>query len=491
MSQWAEIRHMSLVDGIPRREIARRLDLDIKTVRRALRADAAPPRRVATPRPRGLDPHRTQVETWLLEDPRLTAKRIGKLLRPHAGRVPARTVRVFVASVRAALFPREAFVHRTHAPGDTMEADFGETLAVVGGRLRRVHFLVATLPSCNAYFARAYPAERLECLLDGLACAFRHFGGVPRRVVLDNTSLAVKRVLPGTDRDETEAFHGFRGGYPFHADFCAPGKGWEKGSVEGGVAFVRDNVFRPMPEVASFADLDAAILREIAEDEAERRLPDGRTVAQARAAEREHLRPLPAHEPESCRVLSRVADKFGHVRADHAHYSVPIAHAYRPVTVRLFADRVELASGAERLSRHDRSFEKGAKVLDAGHVLDLLEKKHRAVAESTAIRQWRLPPVFHELRRELARRTRKPDREWVTILKLLDAHPAEAVEAAVREAIDKGSPRRETVLALLRGRSAPESVAVGPAAVSRPELAALEVAAPELGAYDALAGGAR
>ncbi|MGH7162878.1 MAG: hypothetical protein ACREID_05285, partial [Planctomycetota bacterium] len=48
-----------------------------------------------------------------------------------------------------------------------------------------------------------------------------------RRVVLDDTSLAVKRVLRGTDREETEAFHGFRGGDPFPADFCAPGKGCE------------------------------------------------------------------------------------------------------------------------------------------------------------------------------------------------------------------------------------------------------------------------
>ncbi|HEX9709599.1 MAG TPA: hypothetical protein VGB42_06500, partial [Candidatus Thermoplasmatota archaeon] len=152
MSQWAEIRHMFLVDGVTKREISRRLRVNVKTVRRALRQEKAPRRRVSPARGRRLDAHRAQVETWLLEDPKLSAKRIGKLLRPQVGRVPARTVRDFVAVVRSALYPREAFVHRTHAPGATMEADFGETLAVVGGRLRRVHFFVATLPSCNAYF---------------------------------------------------------------------------------------------------------------------------------------------------------------------------------------------------------------------------------------------------------------------------------------------------------------------------------------------------
>ena len=74
-----------------------------------------------------------------------------------------------------------------------------------------------------------YPVERLECLLDGIAEAFAFFGGVAQRCVLDNTSLVVKKVLRGRDREVTEAFAGFRGQYPFHAEFCKPAKGNEKG----------------------------------------------------------------------------------------------------------------------------------------------------------------------------------------------------------------------------------------------------------------------
>ena len=44
MSQWAEIRHMHLVEGIPKKQIARRLGLDVKTVRRALEGPEAPVR---------------------------------------------------------------------------------------------------------------------------------------------------------------------------------------------------------------------------------------------------------------------------------------------------------------------------------------------------------------------------------------------------------------------------------------------------------------
>ncbi len=116
VSQWAEIRQMFLVDGIPKKEIARRFGLDVKTVRRAVAREETPARRESTPRGCQLDPWRSKIEAWLHGDRKLTAKRIRTLLVPHAGAVPSRTVRAYVAGIRAELFAREAFVHRTHRP---------------------------------------------------------------------------------------------------------------------------------------------------------------------------------------------------------------------------------------------------------------------------------------------------------------------------------------------------------------------------------------
>ena len=111
MSQWAEVRHLHLVEKVPKKEIARRLRLDVKTVRRAVDQQAAPVR-ASPPRGRGLDPWREQIEQWLGQDRRLTAKRIRRLLLPLAGPVAARTVRRYVAALKAATAPKEAFVHR-------------------------------------------------------------------------------------------------------------------------------------------------------------------------------------------------------------------------------------------------------------------------------------------------------------------------------------------------------------------------------------------
>ena len=117
MSQWAEVRHLHLVEGVPKKEVARRLKLDVKTVRRAI-GRPLPPVRVSALRPSTLDPWRAWISQWLSAEPRLSAKRIWRLLLPLAGPVPARTVRRYVAGLRAASSSKEAFVHRSVRPGN-------------------------------------------------------------------------------------------------------------------------------------------------------------------------------------------------------------------------------------------------------------------------------------------------------------------------------------------------------------------------------------
>ena len=138
----------------------------------------------------------------------------------------------------------------------------------------------------------------------------------------------------------TEAFQAFRGAYPFRAEFCAPAKAWEKGSVETGVKYGRNLVFRPRLAVERWAVLNAAIITELEADLPTRQLDDGCPVEEALAEERRRLRAMPAHLPATCRVVARVADKFGHVRVDRVTYSAPIRHAYRPVWAKLYHDRV-------------------------------------------------------------------------------------------------------------------------------------------------------
>ena len=179
-------------------------------------------------------------------------------------------MRWYVARLKAVAAPKEVYVHRSPRPGVTLEVDFGDAWAEVAGVLRKVTYAVATLPYSNVYFTKAYPIERLESLLDGIQASFAYLGGVTDRVVLDNTTIAGTEVLTGRDRVQTDAFQAFRCAYPLAAAYCAPAKGCVKGSVETGVTYVRNLVFRPWPTVASWAALNALIITELEADMATR-----------------------------------------------------------------------------------------------------------------------------------------------------------------------------------------------------------------------------
>ena len=128
-------------------------------------------------------------------------------------------------------------------------------------------------------------------------------------------------------------------------------------------------------------------------------------------------------------------------------------------------------------------------VLDPLHVLPVLERKHRAVPEATALQDWALAPVWQQVRTALRQQTRKPDQEWVRMLRLLETYPAPAVEAAVAAALARDSPRLETVRLLLRQRAAGPRPAIRPVPTVRADLARIAVPAPTLAAYDVLTGG--
>ena len=80
---------------------------------------------------------------------------------------------------------------------------------------------------------------------------------MPRRIVYDNTKLAVARILGDGTRQRTQVFCELQSHYLFADRFGRPGKGNDKGKVEGLVGYVRRNFFVPIPRFASWDALNA------------------------------------------------------------------------------------------------------------------------------------------------------------------------------------------------------------------------------------------
>jgi len=89
--------------------------------------------------------------------------------------------------------------------------------------------------------------------------AFAFFGGVPLSLLYDNTTIAVARICGDDRRERKRAFTELVSHYLFADRFGRPGKGNDKGKVEGLVKYSRSNFMVPIPEVASFDDLNAML----------------------------------------------------------------------------------------------------------------------------------------------------------------------------------------------------------------------------------------
>ncbi len=122
-------------------------------------------------------------------------------------------------------------------------------------------------------------------------------------------------------------------------------------------------------------------------------------------------------------------------------------------------------------------------------MLELLERKPRAAAEATVIRQMGLPPCFEELRVALRRERRQSDREWVQVLGLLVEHPLESLRSAVVASLDSGAPGLGSIRQLLRIERQPRLV-IEPVQIDRPSIASITVAAPDLSQWSVLHAGA-
>ena len=263
---YLRVRRAVMVDGMSLREAARVFGLHRDTVRKML-AYSVPPgyRRQNPPKRPKLEPF-TGVIDRILEDDlrrprkqRHTAKRIFERLWDEYGYDGGyTTVKDYVRENRRQT--REMFVPLSHAPGHA-QCDFGEALVVIGGVEQKAHCFVLDLPHSDGCFVKAYPAETTEAFLDGHVSGFAFLGGVPQSILYDNTKLAVAKILGDGRRKRTRAFTELQSHYLFEDRFGHPGKGNDKGKVEGLVGYVRRNFLVPVPSFESFAALNAYLER--------------------------------------------------------------------------------------------------------------------------------------------------------------------------------------------------------------------------------------
>ncbi|MBC7990594.1 MAG: IS21 family transposase [Luteimonas sp.] len=442
---YGRVRYAVRIEGISRREAARRFGIDPRTVAKML-AFSVPPgyRRSHPPARPKLDACVGIIDRILEEDEarpakqRHTSKRIFERLRDEYGFGGGLTiVKDYVLAQRQR--QREVFVPLRHDPGHA-QADFGEAVAVIGGVERKIHFFAMDLPHSDAGFVQAYPAETTEAFCAGHAAAFAFFGGVPQSILYDNTKLAVARILGDGRRQRTRVFSELQSHYLFADRFGRPGKGNDKGKVEGLVGLIRRNYLVPLPHAVSFDALNEQLLVNCRSRLGDRLRGQTETIGARLARDQACLHALPSTPYDACDKQPGRVSSLSLVRYRSTDYSVPTAYGHREVLIRGYVDSVVISCGAEVIARHGRSYEREDFVFDPLHYLALLERKIGALDQAAPLAGWSLPDEFTTLRRLLeARMGRQGKREFVQVLRLMEVFSAEDVAAGVRAAIERGA----------------------------------------------------
>jgi transposase len=383
------VRHLRALRalGWGSKRIARELGIARNSVRRYLREGAAAETQTR-PGARTLDTAQQEAARALLDGPAQgNAVVVRRLLAEQAVEVPLRTLQRALAPHRQARRAAElATVRFETAPGDQLQIDFGEKWVSIAGERTRVHLFVAVLGYSRRIYVRASLSQRQDDWREGLAGAFRCFGGVTRKILIDRAGALVV----GSDRATGAAkvhptFAAFCKDWGVEVAACRPYRARTKGKTESGVGYVKRNAIAGLA-FTSFAALEAHLERW--RFEADQRThgttherPDLRFERDERAA----LRSLPSTSlPVRERRVSRRVANDCFVDVDTVRYSVPHRLVKRSVDVLVGEHEVVIFDGNTEVARHRRQREPHQRVVDSRHFEGLYRPRDQAAAAASS-----------------------------------------------------------------------------------------------------------
>lgn len=478
----AEILRLALIEGASIRQVARRVKVSRKTVRKVL---APEPRRISTPRSRLrlLDPYDDVVRQALRDDEAIKAPAVLERLRAVGYTGGITVVRERLRALRPAV-DREPFLTLEHPPGRQLQVDWFDAGFLLPGLPRRVSGFVAVLPYSRMLYLEFVLSQRFGSFVRCMERATAFFGGVAHVDVFDG----MKTVVLGRDGGAPRLHSGFieyarvRG---FAITVCTPRKPYQKGSVERGVGFVRTR-FMPGRHPTSLLDLNrqGAEWRDTFANgrvhEVTGKVPQLVFCHEERSALK-HVTPA---EFDTDDIDTFTVNKSYRVHFDRNNYSVKPHLLGQPVVIRGNDTRVSVYLGDKSIADHERCWGAGEDIEDPEHRRAAQElKKSERGALPTGLAG--LGEVGRDYLKIIAVGSRSIRREVTRLVFLVEVFGDQNTREAIDEVMRSGHVGVEYVEYVLRHRRrlAPQPP---PVRLGRPDLDGLVLEEPDLARYDAM-----
>lgn len=440
MDQVHVIRHKVLVEGDSVRSVAKEMGLSRNTVSKYLTvSEPGKPARRNKPSPvtEMVGPRIEQIlEQWkprTTSKQRITGTRVHRQLVEEGYEVGTTTVRDYLRERRRQ--KAEVFIPLIHRPGEEAQVDFFEVSVEEDGEQRKAWKFVMRLMYSGRDYVHLYESADQLSFLDAHVRAFGYLAGVPERIVYDNLSAAVKKIV-GSERELTDRFRALVSHYLFEPCFAQPGEGHDKGAVEARGKGIRLAHLTPMPLGASLAEISDELLGEV-----ERAFTNHHLFAE----EYEHLRQLPERPFEARKVELVSVSRRAMVRIEGASYSVPSHWASLRATAYVGVEDIRIhCCGQTETCPRER---KGACKVRYRHYLTELSRKPQAVRQVAPELVSELGEPYGELWKMLTERYGQKESSSILarILGAVIDHGEEPVSEALATALSEG---RTDLLAL-------------------------------------------
>jgi transposase len=464
--------------------IASQLGIHKDTVRHAIEADRF--HRGQALRASIIDPYLEFVRQTLDQHPRLRATRIYQMIRDRGYTGSVVQLRRSVARLRPPA--REAFLRLHTFPAEQAQVDWAHFGHVAVGRAKRaLSCFVITLSYSRALYLEFFFDQTMENFLRGHVRAFQDWGGAPRVILYDNLRSAVLE-RRGNEIHFNPRLLELCVHYHFVARPCQVRAGNQKGRVERAIRYVRDSFWAGRTFV-TLAECNRQALQWRDQIAHQRPWPgdDSRTVSQVFSEESARLLPHPLHPFSTDLILPVRSPKTIYVRFDLNDYSIPPEAVGRQLTLVASDTLVRILDGSAEIARHHRSYDRHEEVLDPSHQQALLKAKRKAFDSTPGGRLAQVVPESKDLLDLAFSQGESAGSQTAQLLKLLDLYGAAALRGAIREALERNTPRASSVAFLLRRQQRTTSPRLAVDLSRHPEAQSIEVRPRDLETYDELA----
>jgi transposase len=479
---WTTIRYLH-AQGKGVRAIAAELGLARNTVRAALR-DEQPAR---YQRPRRPNPQLlvyTDVIRRMALEQHLIGSRILRELQALGYRGGKTALYASLQTLRASIPSRRVTERFETAPGQQGQFDWSPYTVLLGERPTKLIAFGLTLGFSRRKHYWLSQDETQGSVFEALEASFRHFGGVPKELLVDNAKVFVSDARPD-HFTWNRHFLELCGHYAVQPVACHPYRPQTKGKVERPFFYLEQHFIKGH-SWPSFDDLTRDLTHFIAED-LDRRV---HSTTQERpldrfAREQPRLTPLPARPFVGSHEQSRTVSWDCLVSFGGSRYSVPWSYAGHRVWVRS-SQGVRLSvrnQDGEPIATHRLAAVKGTTVIDPAHYVGLRAgvPKTRALLTQAFVARfpehgWFLDGVFRQHPPNGVAHLR-------AVLALADLYPQEAMHAAFAAARQYDTYAHRFIRGLLEasGVTAPVTYLTA----RRPQAAPRHLTA-DLGVYQAL-----